>query len=319
MKLRESWVRSMAQLEHAQIADAGIEAEVLIRHALAVERADFFAALNDQLAPPQEARVSRLVERRMAGEPLAYITGRREFYGLDFYVSPGVLIPRQETELLVDRVLEIYVDGSLGAHDGPGHKLAIADVGTGSGAIAIAIAHHLPSATVYATDASREALLVADINRRRHAVERRVHLRQGDLLEALEAPVDAIVSNPPYLRTDELAGLPREVRREPSRALDGGADGLDIVRRLMREAPSHLRPGGRVVVEIAPQQLGPVLRLGRKAFPGASLSFARDMLGLPRMVTIVSPGGRSRTEERRQAADHHSRPHIPDDVPAPVP
>ena len=310
-------MRITAKLEHAQIAEAGIEAEVLIRHALAMDRAQFFAALNEQLAPNREARIRRLVGRRMAGEPLAYIARRREFYGLDFYVNPSVLIPRQETELLVDKVLELFPVGPSDAQDGLGRQVAIADVGTGSGAIAIAIAHHLPGATVYATDSSRRALDVADINRRRHAVAGSVHLRQGELLEALEAPVDAIVSNLPYLTTDELAGLPREIRREPSRALDGGADGLDIIRRLVREAPSHLCSGGRVLVEIAPQQVGSVLRFGREAFPAADLSVARDLLGLPRVVTIASPAGRSRAGRRRQPVDDYAR--LPErcEVPAP--
>ena len=287
MKIRESWMRATEQLAHNGVPDASIEAEVLLRHAMDVERADFFAALHHRLDAPDQERVDMSVRRRASGEPLAYILGHREFYGLDIQVDSHVLVPRQETELLVDKVLELAEDETFrAAPNRHGRALLIADVGTGSGAIAVAIAHHLPQAIVYATDSSRQALAVADINRRRHGVSNRVHLRQGDLLEALQAPVDVIVSNPPYIRTDELAGLPIEVRREPSGALDGGHDGLQIIHRLFLQAPRRIRAGGCLLVEIAPQQLEDVSRLGREAFPSAKVSFARDLLGLPRVVCV---------------------------------
>ena len=290
MKVRESWMEAEQQLAHHSIPDAGLEAEVLLRHAMHMERADFFAALGDQLTRPQERAATSLLKRRAAGEPLAYILGHREFYGLDFCVDPSVLVPRQETELLVDKVLEFSRDSSLRYAKGrPGQVFEIADVGTGSGAIAIAIAHHLPRATVYATDSSEAALQIADINRRRHAVSERVHIRQGDLLEALRGPVDVIVSNPPYLTTLDIANLQTEVRQEPLAALDGGADGLDVLRRLLRQAPSYIRPGGQLLMEIAPQQLVAVLQIGRQAFPTAQASFTRDLMGAPRVVSIRVP------------------------------
>ena len=282
MRVRESWVHATGRLARQGVADAGLEAEVLLRHALDMERAEFFAALNDRLASRDEALMGRLVQRRIDGEPLAYILGRREFYGLDFWVNPYVLIPRQETELLVDGVLEF-------AGSRPEQRLAIADVGTGSGVIAVAIAHHLPKATVYAMDSSREALEVADINRRRHSVTSRVHLRQGDLLEALQISVDVIVSNPPYLRADEIIGLPPEIRREPSCALNGGHDGLDTIRRLLCQAPSYIRPGGQLLMEIAPQQLDDVLLMGQDVFPTAEVSFRRDLSSAARVVSIGLP------------------------------
>ena len=283
MRIRESWMRAGKQLADDGIVEASIEAEVLLRHALDMERADFFAALNDRLTPLQEEAAGRLLERRAAGEPLAYVLGHREFYGLDFCVNPHVLIPRQETELLVDKVLEL-------SRESPEQRLQIADVGTGSGAIAVAIARNLPLATIYATDSSQEALDVAGVNVRRHRLSERVHLRHGDLLEVLTTPVDVIVSNPPYLRTSEIAGLQHEVTREPACALDGGTDGLDIMGRLFRQALHYMRPGGRLLVEIAPQQLEPVLRMGRQAFPVARISFDRDLLGSPRVVSIALPG-----------------------------
>ena len=279
MKVRESWVSVKERLSGVGIDDAGLESEVLVRHALRSDRAQFFASLEDVLAPRSQQRIERLLQLRTAREPLAYILGFREFYGLDIHVNPTVLVPRQETELLVDGVLGY-------ARKRRDQPLLIADVGTGSGAIAVAVAVHVPSATVYATDTSRGALEVADVNRRRHGVSNNVHLLSGDLLEPLPAPVDVVVCNLPYLDGDEMATLPPEVRREPPSALNGGGEGLQVIRRLLREAPSYLRPGGLLLVEIGPDQLEPVLRLGRESFPTAAVSFDRDLSGLPRVVSI---------------------------------
>jgi release factor glutamine methyltransferase len=280
--IRESWLRAKDRLASARVADSGLEAEVLLRHALGVDRAVFFSALGDNVTPDRQMRADSLVGRRAAGEPLAYILENREFYGLDFLVNSSVLVPRQETELLVDNVLEFAAKGRRNRQD-----LTVADIGTGSGAIAVAIARNLPQATVSATDSSREALVVADVNRRRHGVVDRVHLRHGDLLQALPAPVDVLVSNPPYLRTVELAGLAPEVRREPIRALDGGPDGLDVIRRLFRQASGRVRPGGLMAVEVAPQQLEDVTHLARSCFPTGQVSHDLDLSGLPRVVCVA--------------------------------
>ena len=282
MMIRDFWMRVSKQLADEGIVESGIEAEIILRHTLDMERADFFAALDDRITPLQERKTGRLLERRVAGEPLAYMLGHREFYGLDFYVNPHVMIPRQETEILVDKVLNL-------SKEEPSQRLQIADVGTGSGAIAVAIAHNLPSATLYATDSSREALSAAKVNVRCHRLSERIHLCYGDLLEALSDPVDIIVSNPPYLKTSEIAGLQPEVTREPVCALDGGTDGLDVMKHLFRQAPYYMRPGGRLLVEIASQQLESVLWMGRCAFPTARISFDRDMLNLPRVVSIAMP------------------------------
>ncbi len=281
MTVRESWMRTRDRLVAASVVDAALEAEVLLRHAMGVGRAEFFAALGDPVPGVQQEGADRLVERRVAGEPLAYIVGGREFYGLDFLVNSDVLVPRQETELLVDQVLEFYARGP--AATAP----VVADVGTGSGAIAVAIAVNMPDATVYATDSSREALEVADANSRRHRVSNRVRLVHGDLLDALPGPVDAIVSNPPYLTATELDGLEPELRREPASALDGGADGLDVLGRLIRRAPEYIRRGGLMAVEIAPGQLGDVVRMARAGFPGANVVHVEDLLGLPRVVAVT--------------------------------
>ena len=281
--LREAWAGARDRLADAGIADASLEAEVLLRTALGVDRTGFLASLGETVPNSRLRAAEEVLARRLGGEPLAYIVGTREFYGLELAVDPSVLIPRQETEHLVDAV----VDYSRRLGDPP---LDVADVGTGSGAIAVAVAHRLPAATVYATDISGGALEVADANRRRHGLDDRVHLREGDLLDALPGPVDVIVSNPPYIPTGDLPSLPPDVRREPAEALDGGPDGLSTTRRLIRGAPDFLRPGGRLLVEIAPEQLSPVIAEASDTFPGADVSFERDLSGNPRMLVVDASG-----------------------------
>lgn len=293
MKLREAWVSSRQRIESAAMPDASLEAEVLLRHSLNIDRAMFFASLEDELSISDASTFEQFVERRIGGEPLAYITGHREFYGLDFVVTPDVLVPRQETEMLVEAVLQYTksrLTTSLLEGEGWGEgapALTIADIGTGSGAIAIAIGHSLPNAAVYATDVSRSALRVADINRRQNGVEGHVHLRQGDLFEALDGRVDVIVSNPPYLSSEEVGVLPSDVQHEPMTALSAGADGMDVLRRLIEDAPSYLNPGGLLVMEIDPRRLDSVVALTAAVFDNSEVSFARDHAGLPRTVSVT--------------------------------
>lgn len=253
---------------------------MLVRHSLGLDRAWYFASLSDAVAPHLRQEAVAFARRREEGEPLAYITGHREFYGLDFLVDGRVLIPRQETETLVDCVVE-----HCAALEGD-RTVKVADVGTGSGAIAVAVAVRVPRATVTAIDVDAGALEVADANRRRHGVVGRVKLACGDLLAPLSAPVDVIVSNPPYIRSGDMAILPREVLREPAGALDGGADGLDVVRRLLAEAPGRLNAGGALFVEIAPEQLDEVQGMARASFPGARVTHREDALGMARVVCV---------------------------------
>lgn len=280
--LRQAWANARDRLADAGIADASLEAEVLLRTALGIDRTGFLASLGQPVPDDRLEAAEKLLVRRLDGEPLAYVVGAREFYGLEFAVDPSVLVPRQETEHLVDAVL----DYSRRRGDPP---LEVADVGTGSGAIAVAIAHRLRAATVYATDVSPRALEVADANRRRHGVGARVHLREGDLLDALPGPVHVIASNPPYIPTGELTSLPLDVRREPVEALDGGPDGLSIVRRLVRGAHARLRPGGRLLVEIAPDQLDAVAAVASENFPEAEVGFERDLSGASRLLVVDTP------------------------------
>ena len=288
MQTHQVAAQAAERLARCGIADARLEAEVLARHALGQDRAAYFASLRDPLDAAQQARIARLVNRRAQGEPLAYITGHREFYGLDFVVNPAVLIPRQETELLVDKALEWAASWASGRAASGQENAAplIADVGTGSGAIAVALACNLPSARVCAIDASAAALAVADRNRRRHRVADRVALLQGDLLTALKPGVDAIVSNPPYIASALLPGLPPDVRREPALALDGGQDGLRLTRRLIAQAARRLNRGGALLIEIAPEQAEAALGLARGAFPRATTWVAADAAGRARCVGV---------------------------------
>ena len=270
-----------ATLQRSGISDSALEAEVLLRHVLEYDRARFYASLQDTIGVEDLERVQELTRRRIAREPLAYITGHREFYGLDFLVSPGVLIPRQETEQVVERALKVANE----RHD---KDISVADVGTGSGAIAVAIAANLPGARVFAIDCSAEALAIASRNCQRHRVPDRVTLLQGDLLAPLSQAVDLIVSNPPYIATNLLSGLAPEVQREPQTALDGGEDGLEIIRRLIQQATSKLKDGGQLVVEISPEQLISVKSIAQENFPQASITHINDLLSLPRCVIVAT-------------------------------
>ncbi len=281
MRLREAWARSRRRLERAAIPDAGIEAQVLLRNALGIDRATFHASPDRELSEKDAQAFDRTVARRIEGEPLSYITGHREFYGLDFVVTPDVLVPRHETELLVEAAL-----GYARSRGGSESALTIADIGAGSGCIAVVLAAHLPNATVYATDVSRGALRVAGENVRRHGLDGRIHLRHGDLFEALDGPVDVVASNPPYLSDDEADYLPPDVQREPSVALVAGTDGMDVLSRLIVGAREYVKPGGLLALEIDPRRLEAVERLVRRTYAGGQVAVIKDHAGLDRVVTV---------------------------------
>lgn len=221
-----------------------------------------------------------MVKRRQAGEPLAYIVGHREFFGLDFFVAPGVFIPRPETETLVEKALEL-------AQSRFPPDLLLADVGTGCGAIAISLALKLPQAQVYATDISSQALKVARENCRRYGLGNRIQFLQGHLLQPLPRPVHLIVANLPYVPEEELPYLQEEIRHfEPPDALVGGVGGLDLVKALLPEARPKLLPGGAVLLEIAPSQTWEAVGLAEECFPQARIGILRDLSNLERVVVV---------------------------------
>ena len=248
MKVKEALHSTAKTLAANAVEEASLEAELLLMHAMDLGRTGLYVRLEEDLPSEYENALSNLVSRRLRREPAAYILGHREFYGLDFYVGPGVLIPRPETETLVEEAV------TLAHRNFPSGDPVIADIGTGSGAVAVSLAHSYPKAKVYATDISARALDIAALNCVRHGV--RVELLQGDLLAPLPQAVNMIVANLPYVTDSDMDGLSDEIREyEPSIALAGGKDGLDIVRRLIVDAPERLKSGGAVLVEVAPTQV----------------------------------------------------------------
>jgi len=282
------------RFERAGIApdEAAIDADVLARHALGGwERGRLLAELRAPVPPGFEGAFEALIVRRERREPTAGIIGHREFWNLDIEVAPGVLIPRPETETLVEQTLARMVEfAHPGERRGGGGPVqvpapAIADVCAGSGCIAIALARWLPAATITAIDVSPDALAVAGRNALRHDVAGRVVLLKGDLLEGVDGPFDAIVSNPPYVPTGELDSLQPEVRdHEPAAALDGGPDGLDVIRRLVPQAARRLRAGGWLLFEFGFGQADAV-RAVVAAEPGfEAAELCADLAGIPRVA-----------------------------------
>jgi release factor glutamine methyltransferase len=260
---------------------ARLDAELLLAHVLGWGRARLLAERDFAPSEAQRAAFSALVQRRQALEPVAYLVGRREFYGLEFAVDPRVLVPRPETELLVE--LAIARARDLPRRRGPG-ALRIADVGTGSGAIAVALAVHLPQAQIQAVDISPEALAVARANVERHGVAARVRLLEGSLLAPVEPPLDIVVSNPPYT---VLAEVDEGVRlHEPRLALDGGEGGLAVYPRLLEEALAKLAPGGLLLAEIGAWQGEALLALARGLAPEAGVRLHQDLAGRDRVLEV---------------------------------
>ena len=259
--------------------DAKLEAEVLIRHVLGIDRATFFRDLEEPVTDSDRQHLDDLVVRRLRREPLNYITGFREFYGLSFEVSDSVLIPRQETELLVETVISL-------ARSRPKHEIKICDVGTGSGAIAISLAVNLPFAEITAIDISQSALDIADTNRRTHGVYNRVALRRGNLLEPVDFKPEIIVSNPPYIPMGDLSLLQPEIQYEPRVALDGGTDGLELIRGLLSQSLDKVSSTGAILFEIDSSQENSARILAREYFPNSHISVLDDLSGSSRAILI---------------------------------
>jgi len=276
MKIKDNLNISGELLMKSGSPDSRLEAEILLRHVLKIDRATMFSNLENILDSKQENDIAELVQRRLANEPLSYITGTREFYSLDFQITSDVLIPRQETETLVDEVIKI-------AKENP---LKIVDVGTGSGAIAIALAVNLPLAKIIATDISVDALHVAESNTKMNDVFSRINLKQGNLLDVLDEKVDVIVSNPPYIPSDQIEHLQPEVKKEPHIALDGGSDGLEYIRKLIGNCSEKLNNNGHIFIEIDPSQSEEVLKIADTHFPDARTAIIKDLSQNNRVLSI---------------------------------
>ena len=277
MTRKQALSQARQTLAENSIADASLEGELLLRHTLKISRVQLYLDLNRELSPGQEKTLRQLIKRRLKDEPSAYITGHREFYGLDFYVNPTVLIPRPESELLVEKAINLAQHRAIAA---------IAEIGTGCGAIAISLALNLPQTRIYATDISAPALKVAMRNARRHGVEDRICLLEGDMLAPLPEPVDLIIANLPYVREAELPPT-----GEPPLALNGGAEGLDKVYQLCRELSSKLHPRGSALLEIGQGQGKPVAALLGSLFPSARIEVTPDFSGIERVVSLLLTQG----------------------------
>jgi len=255
-----------------------LDAEVLLAHVMGVGRAALLTHPDRALTDEERSIYDVLIERRSRGEPVAYLTGARDWYDLTLQVTPDVLVPRPETEGLLERAL---------AWARARRIRAAVDVGTGSGALAIALARALPDVTIYATDLSSAALAVACANARRIDPALDITFLHGDLLAPLPEPVDLIVANLPYIGEEEYTGLISDVRLyEPRAALVGGPTGHELIARLLDMAPARLRPGGALFLELGPPQAAPALLAARAIFPDAAIRVDDDYAGLARYLVV---------------------------------
>ncbi|HWR06844.1 peptide chain release factor N(5)-glutamine methyltransferase [Sporomusa sp.] len=255
-----------------------LDAEVLLSHILGKDRLYLYTNFDQPLTAGELAAYRETVKRRAVRAPVAYITGYKEFMGLSFAVSPAVLIPRPDTEILVETVL---------ARLATGQAPSIADLGTGSGAIIVSILTKLTTARGVAVDISAGALAIAKENAVRHSVDQRLELQLGDLFAPLSgSKFDAILSNPPYIPDRDIAGLSAEVRQEPRLALAGGADGLDFYRRIVATGAAYLNTGGFIAVEVGINQAGPVAALANTASRLKAEAIIKDYGGIERVVVF---------------------------------
>ena len=271
---------AIQQLRAAGVPNDLLDSQTLLAAALGKDRTYLIINFSEQLTSEALEKYQALINRRTTGEPLQYITGRQEFFGLEFMVTPDVLIPRPETELLVEETLRLA--------QGINQPLII-DVGTGSGCIAISLARELEGAKVIAIDISVGALRVARSNAQKHELQNQVAFIEGDLFSGIEAgtKADLIVSNPPYIAAENLPGLQREVRDwEPKTALTDFGDGLEFYRRLLREAPAYLKPGGHFICEMGYRQSAKIQALVDRNIWTAP-TILQDLQGIERIMVVT--------------------------------
>jgi release factor glutamine methyltransferase len=282
--LRSAIARGVGFLRDAGIDSSQIDAEVLLRQVLGIEKAQLYSALDEPLSASHRLRFQEMLERRMRREPVAYIIGRKEFWSLDFVVTSEVLIPRPETEVLVEVALDRLKSTATGTPN-------ILDLGTGSGNIAVCLAKERLEANMVAVDIAASALEVARINSWRHGVSERIDLIHGYLFGALDAKkrlFDLIVSNPPYIRTGELSLLAPEIGQwEPMSALDGGPDGIAYYGRIIGEAHEYLAPGGSIVLEIGADMAPVVAELFARSACYGLASVYQDYAGRNRVIAAT--------------------------------
>jgi release factor glutamine methyltransferase len=282
--LKDALTAAIARLTANNVPSPRMNAELLLMFTLSADRAYLFAHPERQLTTEEEFRYEAALAQRSRGVPAQYITGHQEFWGMDLIVTPAVLIPRPETEHVIETVLELRASGV-------GHQtsasLRMVDVGTGSGAIALALAKELPNAEIHATDISPDALEVARANAARHQLERRIHFHHIDLLQGLNGEFDFVVSNPPYVGESEEDTVQLEVRKfEPRNAVFAGPKGTEVIARLIPQAKQILRPGGWLIMEIS----GTVAEGVRQLLEGwQDVQVKPDLQSIPRVARARRP------------------------------
>jgi release factor glutamine methyltransferase len=265
-----------SHLQKHSSESARLDAEVLLAQALGLRRLDLYLQFDRPLSDEELSRYRGLVARRAHGDPVAYLVGHKEFMALDFEVSPAVLVPNPDTEVLVQRAVAIARQANV--------SLRVADIGTGSGCIAIAIAHYAPGVELWASDVSGEALEVASRNVTRHSLNDRVHLACGDLLDPLPGQFDLVCANLPYVAPG--TELPVEVTAQPAGALYADQDGAALVLRLVEAAPTRLNPGGRLLVEVSPEIASAITEATARTFSNHEMH--RDLGGHERVIEAWS-------------------------------
>jgi release factor glutamine methyltransferase len=287
MNVRSALKQGLAQLREAHVPSFTLAAELLLLHVLGRDRTWIYAHPEQEIPAADAARFLALIARRAAGEPTQHLTGKQEFWGLEFEVSPEVLIPRPETEHVIEVALDRLAVRELRAGRKPtltGEGLQIADIGTGSGCIAVALAKELPGSTIFATDISSPALAVSRRNAARHSVTRQVQFLEGNLLDMVATQFDLIASNPPYVGRREAGALMREVRdHEPEIALYGGEEGYEFYAELIAQAAAHLKPGGLLILELSHNSLAAVQPL-LDAPTWTNVGVTNDLAGIPRVL-----------------------------------
>ena len=291
---------AMARLRAGNVPSHTLAAELLLMNVLGRDRAWLYAHPEEAVAPALAEKYFALIERRVSGVPTQYLTGKQEFWGLEFEVGPGVLIPRPETEHVIEVALARLGPPREDEATQRGAGMRIADIGTGSGCLAIALARELPGATFVATDISADALAYARRNAARHGVAHRIEFVQCNLLDACNSsldthhsslPFDLIVSNPPYVARDEAELLPVEVRaHEPAEALFGGAEGHELYQPLVTQVKNRLRAGGIFVVELSYNALARVEPLLASPRDWTDVAITHDLAGIPRILSAIRKG-----------------------------
>ena len=279
--VREAVLNISKSLHSAGIAEHLLEAELLLGAALGLDRAALYTSFNEDVPGSSMHTVDKLLARRLTREPLPYILGYREFYGMSLEIKPGVFIPRPETEILVDETIRLAKQMPRPT------QLRIVEVGTGCGAIAVALASHLDNTDIQATDISGQALTIAEANAERHGLQNRTKFIHCDLLSCFLEPIDMLVANLPYVSSAAVSSLEPEIRVfEPREALDGGDDGLHLIRRLLGEARRVLEGKGVILLEMDPHQMDAAETAARSHWPSATTSRHKDLAGLHRVLAI---------------------------------